>query len=389
MKKSFVITLDGPGGVGKSSLAKELALAFDIPMLDTGAMYRTLGVKLGAELMDLPDEEVEKRAKGFTFSLEGVGAKAQLLCNNEKVENFPIRTEKASRLSSLVAKHPVVRAVLQKNQREIAKEFSLIAEGRDMGTKVFPHADCKIFLEASAEERAKRRYKELADKGEKVDYNELYENLKQRDLQDKTRAVDPLKPADNAYIFDTSNYNLKEVYNHLYQYIEGNMKKHQEEENSLEFTHLDKQGNACMVDVGDKTATKRVAIVECRVFVNPNTLKLLKENALPKGDVLTTAKVAGILAAKQTWALIPMCHPLAITYADIRFNVVDNPPTIEIEAETHTYDKTGVEMEAIIAAQITAATIYDMCKAVQKDICISDCRLIHKSGGKSLYNYTA
>ncbi len=384
MSKAFIITLDGPAGVGKSSLAKELAKAFDMPMLDTGAMYRTLGLKFGAEIMDLSDEEIERRAKTYVFTLQGNGADALLLCNGEDVAALPIRSEKASRLSSLVAKHPTIRTILQENQRKIADEFSLVVEGRDMGTKVFPNAKCKIFLDATPEERAKRRYNELLEKNEKVDYEELYLNLKQRDMQDRTRAIDPLTPADDAYIYDTSDNNFDEVYAHLYSYINTVMEGNKEE---LDFTHMDKDGNVCMVDVGDKKPTKRVAIVSCKVFVNANTLKLLKDNALPKGDVLTTAKVAGIMAAKQTSSFIPMCHPLALSYADIRFNVVDNPPSIEIEAEAHTHDKTGVEMEAIVGAQITAATIYDMCKAVQKDICISECRLIHKSGGKSLYNY--
>ncbi len=389
MSQPFIITLDGPGGVGKSTIAKKLAKAMDIPMLDTGSMYRTLGIKLGAEIMDLDDDDVEKKASQFSFSLDGKGASSKLLCNGEFVDNLPIRTEKASRLSSLIAKHPIVRKVLQEHQRKIGEQFSIIAEGRDMGTKVFPHAQCKVFLDASSEERAKRRYKELVDKGENPNYQELFESLQARDKQDRTRAIDPLKAADDAYLFDTTTFNFDEVYQHLYQYIENAMQTNNEKNEELGFTHLDKHGNACMVDVGAKATTKRVAIVACNVFVNENTMALLKENALPKGDVLTTAKVAGILAAKQTWALIPMCHPLAISYADIRFNIVDNPPCIEIEAETHTLDRTGVEMEAIIAAQVTAATIYDMCKAVQKDICISDCRLIHKSGGKSEYNYKA
>lgn len=149
------------------------------------------------------------------------------------------------------------------------------------------------------------------------------------------------------------------------------------------FSHMDGDGNARMVDVSGKNDSQRTAIVRCLVKLAPETLKLLKENALPKGDVLTTAKIAGIQAAKRTADMIPMCHPLPISYVDVRFTVVDETSTIELEAEVRTTYKTGVEMEALVAAQVAAATIYDMCKAVQKDIVIDNCRLVFKSGGKS------
>jgi cyclic pyranopterin phosphate synthase len=149
------------------------------------------------------------------------------------------------------------------------------------------------------------------------------------------------------------------------------------------FSHMDGDGNARMVDVSSKDDSLRRAVVRCVVRLAPETLSLLMENALPKGDVLTTAKVAGILAAKRTADMIPMCHPLPISHVDIRFTVQQADSTIEIEAEVRTTYKTGVEMEALVAAQIAAATIYDMCKAVQKDIVIDNCRLVFKSGGKS------
>ncbi|MCJ2164020.1 MULTISPECIES: cyclic pyranopterin monophosphate synthase MoaC [unclassified Pseudodesulfovibrio] len=149
------------------------------------------------------------------------------------------------------------------------------------------------------------------------------------------------------------------------------------------FSHMDESGNARMVDVSDKNDSQRTAIVRCLVRLAPKTLMLLKENALPKGDVLTTAKIAGIQAAKRTADLIPMCHPLPISYVDIRFTVLDAESAIELESEVRTTYKTGVEMEALVGAQIAAATIYDMCKAVQKDVVIDACRLVYKSGGKS------
>ena len=148
-------------------------------------------------------------------------------------------------------------------------------------------------------------------------------------------------------------------------------------------THIDEAGNVVMVDVGDKADTRRRAVVRTRVLLNAHTFDLLTRNALPKGDVLTTAKVAGIMAAKRTWELIPMCHPLLLSKVDVTLIPVPADLSIEIEAEARTTGPTGVEMEALMAAQVAAMTIYDMCKAVQRDILITDCRLTHKSGGKS------
>ncbi len=150
-----------------------------------------------------------------------------------------------------------------------------------------------------------------------------------------------------------------------------------------EFSHLDADGNAVMVDVSAKKDTIRKAVAKGKVLLNQKTFEMLQKNALPKGDALNTAKIAGIMGAKETHRLIPLCHPLAISYVDVRFNVDDKNYLIEIEAEARTTGKTGIEMEALIAVQIAAATIYDMCKAVQKDVVITDCRLVYKEGGKS------
>jgi cyclic pyranopterin phosphate synthase len=138
-----------------------------------------------------------------------------------------------------------------------------------------------------------------------------------------------------------------------------------------------------MVDVGSKDESTRIAIAGAVVEMNAAPLDLLHRAALPKGDVLTTAKIAGIMAAKRTSELIPMCHPLMLDYVDIRFDIHDAPPCISLEAEVRCTGRTGVEMEALIAAQVAAATVYDMRKAVQKDMRITNVRLLHKSGGKS------
>lgn len=152
---------------------------------------------------------------------------------------------------------------------------------------------------------------------------------------------------------------------------------------SQEFSHLDEAGRAKMVDVSGKNESVRIARVRVDVVVNAETMRLLVQKALPKGEVLGTARVAGILAAKRTAEFIPLCHPLPLDFADVSFEVDEAAAIIRIEAEARTSAKTGVEMEALVAAQIAAATIYDMCKAVQKDIRITDCRLVYKTGGKS------
>lgn len=149
------------------------------------------------------------------------------------------------------------------------------------------------------------------------------------------------------------------------------------------FSHMDENGGMTMVDVSEKPATRRTAIAEGVVILAPETMDLLKRAALPKGDVLACAKVAGVMAAKRTAEIIPLCHPLGLDFADVRFEILDSPPRVRVEAETRTTGPTGVEMEAIVAVQAAAATIYDMCKAVQRDIVIDGVRLLHKSGGRS------
>ncbi|HMB31367.1 MAG TPA: cyclic pyranopterin monophosphate synthase MoaC [Desulfohalobiaceae bacterium] len=150
-----------------------------------------------------------------------------------------------------------------------------------------------------------------------------------------------------------------------------------------DLTHVDSDGSVHMVDVTEKPSTQRRAIFQTTVQLSAKTFQLLQEKALAKGDVLTTAKIAGIQAAKKTSHLIPMCHPIFIDHIDIQFRLDKTQGVVIIEAESRTSAQTGVEMEALVAAQVAAMTIYDMCKAVQRDIVITACHLIHKSGGKS------
>lgn len=149
------------------------------------------------------------------------------------------------------------------------------------------------------------------------------------------------------------------------------------------FTHLDENGRARMVDVSNKESTDRVALATGKVFLNDKTYTMVKNQEIQKGDVLTVAKIAGIMAAKNTSNLIPMCHPINLTSVDIEFKMDDERKVIEIFAKAMLNAKTGVEMEALTAVCVTALTIYDMCKAVQKDIEIGEIKLLRKTGGKS------
>ena len=148
-------------------------------------------------------------------------------------------------------------------------------------------------------------------------------------------------------------------------------------------THLDEEGRATMVDVGAKPDTERVAVARGEVLMRPETLRLISEGGLPKGDVLATAQVAGILAAKHTPELIPLCHPLLLTKVGVAFTIDEANSRILIEATVRTLGKTGVEMEALTAVSVAALTIYDMAKSVERTMRISDIRLVRKSGGSS------
>ncbi len=150
-------------------------------------------------------------------------------------------------------------------------------------------------------------------------------------------------------------------------------------------THVDGAGEARMVDVGGKEITRRAARAGARVWMAPATLRLLQEQALPKGDVLAVAKVAGIMAAKRTPELIPLCHPLSLSQVDLTFAVAENEARVDIECVTRTEDRTGIEMEALTGAAVAALTIYDMCKAVDRGMIVGDLRLLEKTGGKEDY----
>ncbi len=150
-----------------------------------------------------------------------------------------------------------------------------------------------------------------------------------------------------------------------------------------QLTHLDEHGQARMVDVGVKPDTERVAIAAGEVRMLPQTLALIQENQIKKGDVLSTAQLAGIMAAKRTSDLIPLCHPLPLTHVEVSLVPNSDLPGIEISATVRTIGKTGVEMEALTAVSVAALTIYDMAKAVEKTMRIQNIRLVEKHGGQS------
>ena len=148
-------------------------------------------------------------------------------------------------------------------------------------------------------------------------------------------------------------------------------------------THFNEQGRAKMVDVTEKSVTNRTAVAVGEIHILPETMAHIRAGSMKKGDVLAVAQVAGIQAAKHTWELIPMCHPLPLTGVDITFHLSDQPCMVEIRAAVTCSGVTGVEMEALTAVSAAALTIYDMCKSVQRDMRITGIRLLEKSGGKS------
>lgn len=154
-------------------------------------------------------------------------------------------------------------------------------------------------------------------------------------------------------------------------------------ENKHSLTHIDEQGRARMVDVSEKEVTARKAVARGLIRMEKETLELIKAGDVKKGDVLAVAQVAGIMGAKKTCDIIPMCHPIQITGVDIDFKIDEKHSSIEILATTKTMDRTGIEMEALTAVAIAALTIYDMCKAVDKRMEIQEIKLMKKSGGKS------
>jgi cytidylate kinase len=206
-----IITIDGPAGVGKSTLAKRVAAQAGLAYLDTGAMFRIIAKRLGISGLELSPTALEAELKKFSFSLSGVGNKSALACNGI-VAGQEIRTEEVGALASEFAQIPPLRAYLKKAQQALGAEYALVAEGRDMGTAIFPDAKYKLFLDASAEVRAARRVNQLRENGVEADLATITAQIKERDERDRNRAIAPLKPAADAVIIDTSALTINGVF---------------------------------------------------------------------------------------------------------------------------------------------------------------------------------
>ncbi|MGE4422605.1 MAG: (d)CMP kinase [Pseudodesulfovibrio sp.] len=210
MGDALIVTIDGPAGVGKSTMAKRLARLLSIPYLDTGAMFRSVAWKLGDGAWEWPEERLEKALAGFEYGLSGVGEDSVLSLNGTPIGN-EIRTEEVGMWASNMATLPVIRTFLKKAQQALGAKYSLVAEGRDMGTVIFPDAPHKFFLDASVDERARRRFLQLQGMGKPADLDALKEQIARRDDQDRNRAVAPLRAAEDAAVIDTTDMDRDRV----------------------------------------------------------------------------------------------------------------------------------------------------------------------------------
>ena len=217
--KNVIITVDGPSGAGKGTLCYALAQKLGFDFLDSGAIYRITALAATKKAIPLDDEN----------ALAGIGqnldvqfipqdGEVNVILNGENVGD-QIRTAEAGQNASKVAAFPKVRQALLQRQRDFASEKGLIADGRDMGTVVFPEAQIKLFLDASAEERAKRRVKQLQSKGFNANFDEILAEIKERDFRDRNRAVAPLVPAVDALLLDSTNLSIDEVIQQALDYI--------------------------------------------------------------------------------------------------------------------------------------------------------------------------
>ncbi len=211
MPRPCIVTIDGPAGVGKSTLAKRVAQALGIAYLDTGAMFRGTALALGHDAWKRPEAELERELDGLAFSLAGAGAESTV-CLNGHALGDEIRTEEVGMWASNLAALPVVRAAQKRAQQALGQDTSLVAEGRDMGTVIFPEASCKIFLDARPEVRADRRVKQLIEMGKEADFATILADIEKRDHQDRNRATAPLRAADDAHVIDTSDLGIDQVF---------------------------------------------------------------------------------------------------------------------------------------------------------------------------------
>lgn len=215
----IIITVDGPSGAGKGTLCYALAQKLHFNLLDSGAIYRVTGLAALKRGIALNDETALSRmARQLSLQFVPQSGEVKVLLNGNDVSS-EIRTQSTADAASKIAAFPKLRAAVLQLQRDFASEKGLVADGRDMGTVVFPHAQVKLFLDASAEERAKRRYKQLQQKGINDNFDEILAEVKERDERDRNRSVAPLKPAEDALLLDSTSLSIDEVIAQAMAYI--------------------------------------------------------------------------------------------------------------------------------------------------------------------------
>lgn len=216
VERKDIVTIDGPSGAGKSSISKILAAELHYTYLDTGAMYRVVGLQVKRSGLDLEAENGREKLVQLLATLEMTlapgeeGQETRVFLHGEDVSDA-IRTPEMAMVASRVSAEPEVRKKLTEMQRAIGQNGAIVAEGRDMGTIVFPEARYKFFLDATPAERAKRRQQQLMERGQKVEYGELLTQIQKRDRDDSSRALAPLKPAPDAVVIDSSEMSIDEV----------------------------------------------------------------------------------------------------------------------------------------------------------------------------------
>ncbi|OOF39788.1 cytidylate kinase [Rodentibacter rarus] len=216
----IIITVDGPSGAGKGTLCYALAEKLGYALLDSGAIYRVTALAALKSAVDLKDElALAELARHLDIQFVPQNGEVHIFLNGENVSHL-IRTQEVADAASQVAVFPQVRAALLQLQQDFAQNEGLIADGRDMGTVVFPQAQVKLFLDASAEERAKRRYKQLQSKGISGNFAQILAEIKERDFRDRNREVAPLKPAEGALLLDSTTLTIDEVINQALSYIQ-------------------------------------------------------------------------------------------------------------------------------------------------------------------------
>jgi cytidylate kinase len=226
-RKRLTITIDGPSGVGKSTVAKFLAKRLGYIYIDTGAMYRAVALKVKEEFLNPEDESIlSPLISSLSIAFVTEEGETHVLCDKEDVTEA-IRLPEVGRLASDISKRKSVREVLVQKQREMGRGGGVVLEGRDIGTVVFPNADVKFYLDAEIEERGRRRFNELAQKGIEVDYKETLEEVMRRDHNDMHRIHSPLKKADDAVLIDSTHLSAEEVVEEMIRIIKDRVKSHE------------------------------------------------------------------------------------------------------------------------------------------------------------------